>query len=85
MTYSVTDTGPGVPPEDAERIFNRFTKLNDFVQGSGLGLSICRDISKRMSAKVFLDTGYTGGGARFVFMVPVTPPENTDETAAPKE
>lgn len=85
VTYSVTDTGPGVPPEDAERIFNRFTKLNDFVQGTGLGLSICRDISKRMSAKVFLDTGYTGGGARFVFMVPVTPPENTDETADPKE
>ena len=76
VTYSVTDTGPGVPPEQAEKIFERFTKLNDFVQGTGLGLSICRDISSRMGAKIFLDTSYTGGGARFVFEVPCKPSEN---------
>ena len=70
VTFAVTDTGPGVPPEDAERIFERFTKLNDFVQGTGLGLSICRDIASRMGAKVYLDTTYTAGGARFVFEVP---------------
>ena len=70
VTFAVTDTGTGVPPEDAERIFERFTKLNDFVQGTGLGLSICRDIASRMGAKVYLDTTYTGGGARFVFEVP---------------
>lgn len=70
VTFAVTDTGTGVPPEDAERIFERFTKLNDFVQGTGLGLSICRDIASRMGAKVYLDTTYTAGGARFVFEVP---------------
>jgi signal transduction histidine kinase len=75
VTYSVTDTGTGVPPEQAEKIFERFTKLNDFVQGTGLGLSICRDIASRMGAKVYLDTTYTAGGARFVFAVPCIPDE----------
>ena len=73
VTYSVTDTGPGVPPEQAEKIFERFAKLNEFVQGTGLGLSICRDIASRMGAKVYLDTTYTAGGARFVFAVPCNP------------
>ena len=75
VTYSVTDTGPGVPPEQAEKIFERFAKLNDFVQGTGLGLSICRDIASRMGAEVYLDTSYTAGGARFVFAVPCKPEE----------
>ena len=73
VTYSVTDTGTGVPPQEAEKIFERFTKLNDYVQGTGLGLSICRDIAGRMGGKVLLDTKYEGKGARFVFMVPVGP------------
>ena len=76
VTFAVTDTGPGIPPEQAEVIFERFTKLNEFVQGTGLGLSICRDIAGRMGAKVYLDTNYKGGGARFVFEVPVVPPTN---------
>ena len=76
VKYTVTDTGPGVPAEQAEKIFERFAKLNEFVQGTGLGLSICRDIASRMGAKVYLDTTYTAGGARFVFEVPVTPPNN---------
>ena len=70
VTFSVTDTGPGVPPEDAEKIFDRFTKLNEFVQGTGLGLSICREIATKMKGRVFLDTTYTKGGARFVFCIP---------------
>jgi len=74
VTFAVTDTGSGVPPEQAEVIFERFVKLNGFVQGTGLGLSICREIAKRMGAKIYLDTTYTAGGARFIFMVPVTPP-----------
>ena len=76
VTYAVTDTGSGVPASEAEKIFDRFTKLNDFVQGTGLGLSICRDIAERMQARVYLDTSYTGAkGARFVFEVPVAPVE----------
>ena len=78
VTFSVTDTGPGIPADQAERIFDRFTKLNDSVQGTGLGLSICRDIAGRMGAKVYLDTTYTGGGSRFVFMVPENPPAENE-------
>jgi len=81
VTFTVTDTGPGIPADQAEVIFDRFTKLNGFVQGTGLGLSICREISTLMGANVYLDTSYTGGGARFVFEVPVTPPEQPDSTA----
>ena len=73
ITYSVTDTGSGVPPEQAEKIFERFTKLDEYVQGTGLGLSICRDIAGRMGGKVFLDTTHTGKGARFVFTLPLEP------------
>ncbi|MBR4809335.1 MAG: HAMP domain-containing histidine kinase [Bacteroidales bacterium] len=79
VTYSVTDTGTGVPADQAEKIFERFTKLNDFVQGTGLGLSICRDIASRMGAKVFLDTSYTQGGSRFVLSLPCTPTENQSD------
>ena len=75
VVFSVTDTGPGIPPDQAEAIFDRFTKLNNFVQGTGLGLSICREIAVRMGAIVYLDTSYTGGGSRFIFEVPVTPPD----------
>ena len=57
-------------------VFGRFTKLNQFAQGSGLGLSICRDIATRMGAKVFLDTSYKEKGCRFVLQVPVEPKEN---------
>jgi len=63
VTFSVTDTGPGIPSDQAEAIFDRFTKLNGFVQGTGLGLSICREIATRMGANVYLDTTYTDGGA----------------------
>ena len=78
VTYSVTDTGPGVPVDQAEKIFERFTKLNDFVQGTGLGLSICRDIASRMGGEVYLDTSYKEGGARFVFTLPINPPETNN-------
>ncbi|MBR3291495.1 MAG: HAMP domain-containing histidine kinase [Bacteroidales bacterium] len=75
VSYAVTDTGTGVPPEQAEQIFTRFTKLNEFTQGSGLGLSICREIAGRMGASVYLDTSYTAGGARFVLELPLHPDE----------
>ena len=78
VTFTCTDTGTGVPPEQAEVIFERFVKLNVFVQGTGLGLSICRDIANRMGARIYLDTTYTEGGARFVFVVPINPPEGAD-------
>ena len=68
--FSVTDTGCGIPPEKQHLIFERFEKLNYFVQGSGLGLSICQLIVKYMNGKLWVDSGYTRG-ARFCFTHPL--------------
>jgi signal transduction histidine kinase len=70
VTFSVTDTGCGVSPENVEKVFDRFEKLNNFETGFGLGLSICRAIADRMNGTVHLDTSYTNG-ARFLFIIPL--------------
>lgn len=62
ITFSVADTGRGIPPEKASEIFNRFTKLNQDVQGSGLGLSICQTIASKLGGEVYLDTEYPNAG-----------------------
>lgn len=69
ITFSVSDKGPGVPPDKAEAIFDRFVKLDSNKQGAGLGLSICRMMAQRLGGKVWLDTSYTEG-ARFVLTIP---------------
>ncbi len=69
ITYSVADTGEGIPEEKAEEIFERFTKLDAFAQGTGLGLSICRMIATKLNGVVKLDTTYKNG-ARFIFQIP---------------
>lgn len=68
--FSVTDTGCGIPLEKQKLIFERFEKLNDFVQGSGLGLSICQLIVKHIQGKLWVDSHYTQG-ARFCFTHPL--------------
>lgn len=68
LTFSVTDTGKGVPADKADIIFNRFIKLNNYVQGSGLGLNICQMVATKLGGEVFLDKNYTNG-ARFVFVL----------------
>ena len=75
VSFSVTDTGSGVPADQAEKIFERFAKLNEFVQGTGLGLPICRDIAGLMGGRVYLDTTHTGKGARFLLVLPIEPPQ----------
>ena len=70
MTFSVADTGVGVPAEKAEFIFSRFEKLDDFKQGIGLGLTICKKIAELLYGEVYLDTTYKGG-AKFVFEHPI--------------
>ena len=68
IVFSVTDTGDGVPKEDADKIFERFMKLDAFAQGAGLGLHICRTIAERLGGECKLDTTYTKG-ARFLFIL----------------
>ena len=71
VTYSVSDTGPGIPSDMADAIFERFKKLNEFKQGTGLGLNICRIVAERLHGKVKVDKSYTGG-ARFLFILPLS-------------
>lgn len=66
VQFIVTDTGRGVPLEKQVAIFERFEKLDEQVQGAGLGLSICRVIAERLGGTVTLDSTYTTG-ARFIF------------------
>lgn len=71
--FTVTDTGKGIPEGDEERIFDRFYKVDSFVPGAGLGLSLVREIANRMDATVILDRTYSSPGSRFT----VTIGENT--------
>ena len=71
LTVSVTDQGEGIAAEDAERIFERFCKLNDYVPGAGLGLTLARTIARRLGGTLKLDVAYGKQGARFVLEVPV--------------
>ena len=70
LVLSVADTGLGISEADAERIFERFVKLDDFKEGLGLGLSLCRVLVKRLGGNVSLDTSYQHG-ARFVITLPI--------------
>ena len=69
ITFFVADTGPGVPEDKAESIFDRFVKLDNNKQGAGLGLSICRMMAQNLDGKVWLDTHYKEG-ARFLLAIP---------------
>lgn len=71
LTFSVTDTGEGVPADKAEVIFGRFEKLESLAKGTGLGLPICRTIATQLGGEAKLDIDYPGPGARFVFTHPV--------------
>ena len=72
MCICVTDPGCGIPADKSEGIFERFTKNDDFIPGSGLGLYLCRLITQRLNGSLKLDTCYTGG-ARFILRLPINP------------
>ena len=65
----VEDNGIGVPPEEAEHIFEEFVQLDEFYEGTGIGLTIARSMARRMGGDVTLDTSYTPG-ARFILSLP---------------
>ena len=68
LTFSVTDTGEGIPKDMRKDIFLRYKKANVGVQGSGIGLHICNIISSKLGGEIKLDESYDAG-ARFLFIL----------------
>lgn len=66
LKFYVKDTGIGIPEDKLKEIFNRFVKLNTFIQGTGLGLSICETIILQMGGEVGVES-VVGEGACFWF------------------
>jgi signal transduction histidine kinase len=75
----VRDTGPGVPMEQQDRIFERFVRLDRASDGSGLGLAIVAAVAEAHGGRVELDSR-PGAGARFTVIVPVEPPQELNAT-----
>jgi two-component system sensor histidine kinase KdpD len=70
--FAVEDAGRGVPPEDAERIFEPFYRgqaIADGVRGTGLGLSIARQLAEAQHGALVYE-GRQAGGSRFTLSVP---------------
>ena len=69
IKFYVRDTGMGIPEEKQKSVFERFVKLNTFVQGTGLGLSICKSIVSQMGGEIGVDST-EGIGSCFWFAHP---------------
>lgn len=65
----VEDNGIGIPLEEAEHIFDEFVQLDEYYEGTGIGLTVARSLARRMNGDITLDTSYTSG-ARFIFSLP---------------
>ena len=72
VCFMVSDTGPGIAEEHHEHVFSQFTKLDDFSEGLGMGLTLCRKLAGLLGGHITLDAAYTKG-ARFVLTLPVSP------------
>lgn len=69
LRFYVTDTGCGISKEKQAEVFERFVKLNDFAQGTGLGLPICKTIVNKMGGEIGVDSE-PGKGSTFWFVIP---------------
>ena len=74
VRLSITDTGPGIPGEDQQRIFDKFTQLDPSVTrnhgGTGLGLTISQELAGMLQGRIELDSD-DGRGATFTLVIPV--------------
>ena len=76
ITFSVSDTGPGIPAEKADKVFEPFVDTGEEVKTTGMGLSICRTICKLLGGEILLDQTYKEG-CRIVFTLPGKQDEGT--------
>ena len=70
LHFAVSDTGPGIPADKHIYVFKRFTKLDSFSQGAGLGLSVARLLAEHMGGTVTIDADYQDG-AKFDVIIPI--------------
>jgi len=70
LFFSVEDTGIGIPHKDAERIFDEFVQLDEYYDGTGIGLTVARSLTRRIGGDIKVDTAYIGG-SRFVMTLPI--------------
>jgi len=70
VAFIVEDTGIGIPPDKADAIFEEFVQLDDYYDGTGIGLTIARSIARRLQGDITLDTSYADG-ARFIMTLPL--------------
>ena len=68
--FIVTDTGCGIPESMQDRIFDSFQKQDSFVQGMGLGLTVCKEIAQYLNGSIRLDTEYKNG-TKMIFTHPI--------------
>ena len=68
--FFVEDTGKGIAPEDIQRIFKRFVKLDLYMQGTGLGLALCKSIVDRLGGEMGVESE-VGKGSTFWFALPL--------------
>lgn len=64
------DTGIGIPKDKQEHIFDRFVKLDEFTQGTGMGLAICKSIAERCQGKIGMESEGDGKGCTFWVWIP---------------
>lgn len=70
LCFAITDTGSGIPEHLLDSLFDRFSKGEEFDQGTGLGLNICRVLTEMFGGHIYFDRTYKSG-ARFVVELPV--------------
>ena len=70
LYFYCEDTGAGIPKEDQDKIFERFVKLNDYVQGTGLGLNISKAIVEAFHGQIGVNSEGAGQGSTFWFWIP---------------
>ena len=64
-----------MPEDEAERIFDEFVQLDNYYDGTGIGLTVARSLARRLGGDIVLDTSYKGG-ARFVMILPMKLDDN---------